>query len=227
MSVAVGDGNNTIVGSNGNDLIVTDDSFANGTGSNDLITLGGGKDTYWGGLAMVEATGDWYNDGQIDISKTGSLPPDYTNPYPQPYNGFQYEFIETGEVFPAGAANVTILGGTGDYLLALPNGNNFVEMGSGNSWVDAGMGNNTIIAGSGSDTILGGGGTTYIYGGSGADSIWGGDGSNTIIGGSGNSTITSASWPDENDPLESFQQNYVTGGSGNDVIYGSAGNDTL
>jgi len=225
--LAVGDGDNTIVGSNGNDLITTDDSFQNGMGGNDVVVLGAGNDTYFGGVPLNSATGDWsvtqISGGLVQFNNTSGGPVDYTNPYLQPYNGITLNGL------PVGAGNVTVYGGTGNYLLELPNGNNYVNVGSGNSSVYGGMGNDTVIAGSGIDFIRGGGGTTYIAGGSGTSTLIGGDGSNTIIGGTGNSTIYSSSGPNglidfANDTLD---HNYVNGGSGNDLIYGSAGQDTL
>ena len=230
--IAVGDGNNTIIGSNGNDYITSDDPFHSG-GGNDVIVLGAGNDTYYGGTAVTSATGDW--TASIDSNNVlnttnvyGSLT-DYTNPYAQPYNGNSYVDASGNTTQPLGAANVTIFGGTGNYHLILGNGNNYVEMGSGNSSVSGGMGNDTILAGSGSDTIRGGGGTTYIVGGSGTEHIAGGVGNNTIIGGSGNATIYSSysASGSINFANANLTQNYVNGGSGNDLIYGSAGHDTL
>jgi Ca2+-binding RTX toxin-like protein len=231
--IAVGDGNNTIVGTNGNDFIASDDSFQNGTGGNDVIVLGAGNDTYFGGVNVTEATGDWtltLNSNNVFIPTNMSISPvDYTNPYAQPYNGNYFATSTGSEIAPDGAGNVTIYGGTGNYTLSLSNGNNYVDVGSGNSSVYGGMGNDTIIAGSGTDIIHGGGGTTYIEGGSGVSTLVGGDGDNTIIGGSGNATIYASSGPNAfiNFTNANLDNSYVDGGSGNDVIYGSAGNDTL
>jgi Ca2+-binding RTX toxin-like protein len=63
--IAVGRGDNTIVGGNGNDWITPFESFANGTGGKDAIVLGGGSGTYFGGFGLVQAAGDWYNNEQI------------------------------------------------------------------------------------------------------------------------------------------------------------------
>jgi Ca2+-binding RTX toxin-like protein len=230
--IAVGDGNNTIVGSNGNDLITTDDSFQNGTGGNDVIVLGAGNDTYLGGSNVTSATGNWtetLNSNGVFVSTNIAIDStDYSNPYLQPYNGNYFATTSGNVIAPFGAGNASIFGGTGNYDLLLGNGNNYVETGSGNTVVTGGMGNDTIIAGSGTDYIRGGGGTTYIEGGSGDATLTGGDGDNTIIGGSGNATIFSSGGPDRiffaNANLD---QNYVYGGSGNDLIWGSQGQDTL
>ena len=230
--IAAGHGNNTIIGSNGNDFITSDDSFPNGAGGNDLIVLGAGNDTYVGGIDITGATSNWsVTHGSTGTSvyyipsNISSSPVGYFNPYNEDYNGNE---TYTSPSQPLGGSNATIFGGTGNYFLLLGNGNNYVDVGSGNSTVGGGMGNDTIIAGSGTEVILGGGGTSYVAGGSGAESIFGGDGNNTIIGGSGNATIYSSTDGLAIDfPNDNLVQNYVTGGSGNDVIYGSAGSDTL
>jgi hypothetical protein len=189
--IAVGDGNNTIVGSNGNDFITSDDSFQNGTGGNDVIVLGAGNDTYLGGIPVLQATGNWsasVSGNQFIFNNIFISPVDYNNPDAQPYNG------NFSGGLPVGAGNATIFGGRGNDLLELANGNNYVEVGSGNSSVFGGMGNDTIIAGSGTDLIRGGGGT-------------------------GNATIFSSNGPNgtPNFANANLDQNYVTGGSGSAI----------
>jgi Ca2+-binding RTX toxin-like protein len=230
--IAVGSGNDTIVGSNGNDLITAGGSPQIGSGGNDVVVLGGGDDTFVGGYNIEQATGNWTwtSNGNNEFVDTNiyNNAIGYTNPYVQPYNGNEV-YYSSGPTVPVGAGNVSIFGSTGSDYIELPNGNNFVQLGSGDSSVFGGMGNESIFAGSGADFIRGGGGSTYIYGGSGSDSIYGGDGSNTIIGGSGNATIYSAEGPDGllTFANSNLNQNYVDGGSGNDAIYGSSGQDTL
>ncbi len=222
--IAVGDGNNTIVGGNGNDYI------AAGAG-HDVIVLGSGADTFLGGQNVTGASTNWNVsrvNGPLVLTGISGYPPTYSNPYPQPYNG--YGLTGSPGTPNAGVSNDTVYGGSGTDVIIVGNGDNLVVGGSGSETIIGGMGNDTLIAGSGAEFVRGGGGTTYIQGGAGSDTLDGGDGNNTILGGSGNTTIFSANGPNNLSygyTGANLEQNYVNGGSGNDVIYGSAGSDTL
>ena len=225
--ISVLDGDDTIVGGLGNDLINVGSGHA-------VVVLGPGEDTFLGGWDLTDASSGWSTQQEGDVLEVLNVvatPEPFVNPYPQPYNGGNM-VLDSGAKIPDGPSDETVFGGSGNDLIEVGNGNNYVEAGSGDTEVDGGMGNDTLIGGSGSDTLRGGGGNTYIEAGSGNQHIWGGDGNNTIIGGSGNSTISSAAidsllavngrWL--NDTLSS---NYVFTGTGNDVVVGSAGHDTL
>ncbi len=221
-------GDATIVGSLGNDLITA------GTGKA-VVVMGPGQDTFFGGWDITDLSGDHWgtvnkSDGTIEVDGVVAQAEPYSNPYAQPYNG---NFtIENGVPVPDSRSDDTVFGGTGNDIISLGNGSEYAEAGSGNTIIDGGMGDDTIIGGSGTDTLRGGGGNTYIEAGSGNQLIWGGDGNNTIIGGAGNSTIKSAAaslaietngrWAGDTSTT-----NYVFAGSGNSVIVGSAGSDTL
>jgi Ca2+-binding RTX toxin-like protein len=204
--IATLDGDSTIVGSLGNDLI-----FA-GAG-HDVIVLGPGNDTFLGGEEVTDGFANWSasgsgpNDATINYSGAHANDGVYTGSYAQPYNG---NIGVSGG--PVGAGNDTIYAGNGNDDLQLGNGNNFVQLGSGRDNVYGGMGNDTIIAGSGDDYIHGGGGTTYLQGGAGHDTLAGGDGNNVILGGSGDSTLIAAAGPTSSYAGASLEQNYVDGG---------------
>jgi Ca2+-binding RTX toxin-like protein len=235
--IGVGDGNNTIVGGNGNDFITA------GSGSN-LVVLGPGDDTFMGGTEVTPASdafnGNWSVDVSVDLPVLVGIAPSgfnqngasgYTYTGAATYNGILIgndPDLPLGGV-PLGLGDDTILTGSSSSDVILSNGDNDVELGSGVNTVIAGEGDNTITGGSSYDVIRGGGGNLFVNTGSGAALVQGGNGNNTILGGSGSDTIYSdlqaAGGP--SDSTSSSESNYVFGGSGNDVIWGSAANDTL
>ena len=223
--IAVLDGNDTIVSGKGDDLI-------NAGSGHSVVVLGPGQDTFLGGWDVTNALDSWHTEmdnGVLTVVDADAFVESYSNPYAQPYNG---NFTGDGGNLKASASNATVFGGSGNDLIYLGNGSNYVQAGSGNTTIFGGMGNDWLIAGSGNDFVRGGGGNTHIEGGSGSATLLGGDGNNTIIGGSGNATIHSAAIsPDiavngrwDNDTLSN---NYVFTGGGDDVVFGSAGHDTL
>ncbi|MBV8209158.1 MAG: DUF2974 domain-containing protein [Burkholderiaceae bacterium] len=214
--IGVGDGNNTIVGSNGNDAIFV------GQGSN-LIVLGPGTNTVIGGTETSSAQLNWsvgpLANGVLPIANIFNSNPGFATTVP-------YEGNSDTSGVAVGVGNDTIYAGAGSDLIELSNGNNYVQLGSGSSSVYGGMGQNTIFAGSGNSLVLGGGGSDYIDGQSGSHLLIGRGGNNTIIGGSGNDTIW-AGGDDTNWATSETGSNSVYGGSGNDQIAGAGGSDTL
>jgi Ca2+-binding RTX toxin-like protein len=230
--VAVGDGNNTIVGGTGNDIIFT------GTGSN-MIVCGPGAETVAGGVEVSSALLSWSTNNDwsgytglvlnpltlvFGVTKTSApftAPPNYHGNY--------------SDALPVGLGNDTIFGGTGNSVYWLSNGNNYLDAGGGNDNIFAGIGSNTIYGGNGNDTIWGGGGNNYINTEAGNDMVVAEGGNMTIIGGTGNCTIWSGDvtyvgngLPADNGlSSETTANNYIFGGAGNCMIYGSGGNDTL
>lgn len=233
--IGVGDGNNTIVGSNGNDGINV------GTGNN-IIVFGAGQDSFIGGVETSGADVDWatlpmtpttLNNGVaanvIQYLDAYYAPATYTAP-----TGYEGSWVDvSGVLIPVGTGNDTIYGGTGNSIFWLPNGNNFINAGGGNDTIQASTGNNTIEGGAGNDTISGGGGNDIINSGNGNDLIAGQGGNVTVYGGSGNDTILSgdASSALVNGlPTWATSQTgtgYLVAGSGNTQLYGAGGNDTL
>jgi Ca2+-binding RTX toxin-like protein len=216
--IAVGNGNNTIVGGLGNDFILT------GTGNN-FIVLGPGDDTLQGGSSVVsDPTADWSSQ----LSRIGE------NGYTQTFSGFVLAssggFTGTNGNYLGGTllgvGNDTIFGGSGNAVMWLSNGDNYVDAGTGNDVILAGAGHNTIFGGTGNDTIHGGAGDSYIDAESGNDLVLGVGGNDTIYGGSGNSTIYGG-LGGTNWATSSTGNSYIEAGTGDTKIYGGGGKDTL
>lgn len=226
----------TVVGGNGDDLII----------AGGLIVAGSGNDTIAAGAAFSYVSDDWTysGTGPIDgvkwnasfannqlsigggsvflgtLSADGQVEP----PATPPPAGYEGNLDDSGGMFDA--ASDTIFGGAGRDVILLSNGNDEVHLGVGDSTVLGGMGDSTIFGGAGNDSIVGGGGSEYITSGDGNDWIVGRGGNNTIFGGSGSDTIF-AGGSDSNWATEETGNNYVQAGSGNALIDGSGGNDTL
>jgi Ca2+-binding RTX toxin-like protein len=244
-ALIAGYGDSTIVGGTGNDLIAL--------GGNDLVVAGPGNDTIYGGVAGSGILPDWsIQNNQIDgvLTRGGiyyHVGLDSTTSNVVADASYEGNLDVSHDVndpnahdAPVGGGNDTIFGGTGNHLIMLSNGDNYVDLGSGNSTVWGGMGQNTIFGGTGNVFIFGGGGDTYIDAESGNDTIIGGAGNNTIFGGSGKSVIfankpgsgwgktwVSAGVPGSDWATLNQGDNYVEAGSGDTIIYGSGGNDTL
>ncbi|MFZ6654757.1 hypothetical protein [Undibacterium sp. TJN19] len=222
--IAVGDGNNTIVGGNG------DDDISVGTGNN-VIVCGPGSVTVSGGTETTTLAANWTSTmvghNIVNTNVSGQVSPPFNAP-----DGYQGSTLveDTGSgqiIVPVGLGNDTIFGGTGNSYYLLSNGNNYLDAGGGNDQIQAGIGNNTIYGGKGNDTIFGGGGNNYIDCETGTDFVVLQGGNSTVLGGTGDDTIYSgdsnAAWATS----QTKNNNYIFAGSGNTQIYGAGGNDTL
>jgi Ca2+-binding RTX toxin-like protein len=210
----------TIVGGNGDDLIIS--------ASNGVIVAGSGDDTIVGGASLNWTSGiqgvTWSASVTGNQLTLGGGVTFQTSASSYSYPNYEGNFDSSG--YALGTADETIFGGAGNDVVLLSNGNNVVALGSGDSTIFGGMGSNTISGGTGSDSIVGGGGSDYIEAGNGDDFVAGFGGDNTIIGGSGTDTIFAGSY-DSYWATEETGSNYVQAGSGNSAIYGSGGADTL
>lgn len=138
-------GNDHIVGTNGNDLIVTfegNDTVDGGNG-NDCIVSGNGNNNLSGG-----------NGADIIISGDGNNTVDGGN---------------ENDVITLGNGNNTIAGGNGDDKITLGLGNNTIDAGNGDDQVNTGNGINKILGGNGNDTLITQGTLSNIDGGNGKD----------------------------------------------------------
>jgi Ca2+-binding RTX toxin-like protein len=227
--IGAGDGDNTIVGGAGNDLIMV------GDGNNFIVA--GANDTVWGGEAADGASLNWSASIVGGISVAVDNFGIYTNNDsgtaeggipPAGYEGFVD--YASGRALAVGTGNDTIFGGSGNGVFALSNGNNYVSTGLGSDLVFGGMGSSTIIGGTGNISVLGGGGSEYMEAGSGDSLLVGRGGNNTLIGGSGSDTLIAGNIADPGtDDWRTSEtgNNYVQGGSGDDFILGAGGQDTL
>jgi Ca2+-binding RTX toxin-like protein/GH24 family phage-related lysozyme (muramidase) len=225
--------NATIVGGEGNDLILDD--------SRGVVVAGSGDDTIVGGAGIEATTANWFpgpttldystyagvswsatvTNNQLDVSG-GSLV--FVGNGAVPGAGYEGNTGSDGTVL--GSVSETIFGGAGDSVFLLSNGNNEVTLGKGDSTVYGGMGNNTIFGGEGSNLIEGGGGSDYIAAGMGNDVLYGRGGNNTLIGGAGSDTLVAGNAGSDFATSETGS-NYVHAGSGNTLIFGAGGSDTL
>ncbi|MEO9649928.1 MAG: calcium-binding protein [Roseobacter sp.] len=231
-NVTTGIGNDTIVGTNGANLINTgdgDDEVDAGRG-NDTINAGAGND-----LIIQSSGADVINAGSGNDTVTSS--------------GSDTVFGGSGNdsIFAGIGALENLFGGSGNdtlnttlfnlaYEINLATGfTNFagefflefenVVSGGGSdellgtavaNRMDGGAGNDRILGFAGNDTLIGGLGIDTLNGGDGNDSILAGDGNDSVFAEAGNDTLDGGAG---NDLLE--------GKIGNDVIIGGTGDDTL
>ncbi|WP_330273606.1 hypothetical protein OG205_43680 [Lentzea sp. NBC_00516] len=229
------DGNNSIIGTAGNDVIFAGggNDVVVGLGGNDTVCLGAGDDRFEGGAGNDTMVSDAAADG-ADMF-IGS--PD------NPFNGVD-TVLYSGRTTPvtvtldgnandgaAGerdniASDVTrVVGGSGNDVIDL-------SAGPGQTSVDGGPGNDTLTAGSfleggagddtlrlvtnGSGALVGGDGNDRLFGGPFSDSVHGGNGRDRLSGGSGDDTLFGGDGDD-----------LITGEDGRDLLFGEAGNDEL
>lgn len=187
-----GDGNDTLNGNGGNNQLY-------GGNGNDQINSGSGNDLIDGGSGN-----DTINAGAGDNTIFSGAGNDTVN------TGSGNDQINVGEGtnrVNAGGGNNTITAGAG---------NDTITTGSGNDVINAGAGNNTIYALRGMNTIRTAEGDDVIYGGSQADTIESGAGKDLIYANGGNNIILAGAGAD-----------IIYSGAGNDRIDGGAGNDTI
>ena len=204
-------GNDTIVASSGDSLIIGGDG-------NDTITGGVGKNTIYGGLGnnvLSAGGGDStvYGDNAgltFSLSSSGVLTTTVTAPSGSVSN--DRNIIRGGsghDSLYGGAGSDTIIGGSGTRLIVGGGGQTYIQGGSGTGV--------TINGGNGGDVIIGSdGGGDIIHGGAGADRIELRGSNNFVNGGAGDDVIVGGAG---NDTLE--------GGAGNDLLTSAAASDTL
>ena len=211
-----GDGNDTLTGGSGNDLLfgqAGNDTLL-GKGGNDLLFGGAGNDTLTGGDGDDQMFGEAGNDRMI------------WNP------GDDTDLIEGGD----GTDTAEVNGGNGAETFTITaNGTRvrfdrvnpapfFLDIGTTeNLVVNANGGDDIITAGNGLATLIqltidGGAGNDTITGGDGNDTLLGGDGNDIVIGGRGNDTALLGAGDD------TFVWNP---GDGSDTVEGQDGTDTL
>ncbi|GEP57979.1 beta strand repeat-containing protein [Reyranella soli] len=211
-----GNGNDTIVGGSGGDLLfgqAGNDTLL-GKGGNDFLFGGAGNDTLTGGDGDDQVFGEGGNDRMI------WNPGDDTDLF-EGGDGTDTAEVNGGngaEVFTATAngtrvrfdrlnpAPFSLDIGTTEKLVVNMNGGDDMFSATGNLaalinvTVDGGTGNDTILGSNGADTLIGGDGNDFIDGQQGNDLAllgagddvfqWDpGDGSDTVEGGDGNDTM--------------------------------------
>ncbi|MCA9139007.1 MAG: right-handed parallel beta-helix repeat-containing protein, partial [Planctomycetales bacterium] len=239
-----GDGNDSLVGGTGNDVINGEDghdaifggegadSIDGGTGNDeveggagpDTILAGDGNDRVFGGLGSDSISG---GAGSDDL-----------------HGGDDDDVISGGDdddrIFGE-AGNDQLLGDDGNDTIDGGFGVDVIEGGAGNDRLLAGFGVGNIIRGDGGDDVITGsdeGSDTdpdftdviffgdYIDGGSGADTIDALGGADYVLGGEGNDTINAGQGADF--VQGGFGDDFIdVGGGTHDVAHGDGGNDVL
>ncbi len=251
-NVTTGNGNNTVTGTGGANIINTGtgDDTVNGGNGRDVVNLGAGNDTY-SDTAQNDANGrDIVNGGAGNDTINGGGGNDTLNGG----DGNDLIFGANGfDIINGGNGFDTIFGGNGNDTVNGGNGRDVTDLGDGDDTytdtaqndafgrdiVNGGNGNDTINGGGANDTLSGDNGNDTIFGGNGFDTINGGDGFDELNGGNGNDTVNGgngrdvANLGDGDDTYSDTAQNdangrdIVNGGNGNDNINGGGGNDTL
>ncbi len=212
-------GNDTIVGTNGDDVINggLGDDAVNGQAGNDSISGAQGEDVLSGGLGN-----DSIDGGNGADFLTGQAGDDSIN------GGDGNDTLRGFE------GNDTLIGVTGDDLLNGMDGNDSISGGVGQDQITGGSGDDTLDGGRNNDTINGNAGNDLIHGDHGNDYISAGTESDTVSGGDGDDTIIATDGGDllgggdGNDQINAGAgDDTLTGGDGNDTLLGGAGNDIL
>ncbi|NNE11440.1 MAG: hypothetical protein HKN41_04260 [Ilumatobacter sp.] len=153
------DGDDELVGTNGNDLIVglEGDDEIDGRGGDDVIIGCNGEDDIDGGSGDDFIFGD--NPIFGDLEAPGG-----------------------DDEIHAGSGNDTVFGGPGDDDIEGGNGDDELFGQPGNDDIEAGRGNDFVVGGFGDDDIDGGNGNDELFGGFDSDEIDGGNGDDYVNG---------------------------------------------
>jgi len=223
-SLRTGDGNDTVDGLAGDDLIdggyLGNDFLSGGPGDDVLLGLAGndilwgdlrgdpfagGADTILGGDGDDLIFGGGGDDGNADLSIR-----------------MLHDVVHQDRAGLMGeGGNDSIRGDAGADILSGGEGNDFLDGGEGNDWVEGGPGRDTLHGGGGTDTLDGGEGddiltllgflssSNVVLGGLGADQITSGGVGDTLDGGEGDDVLNA-------DGADSVAR----GGAGDDVLQG-------
>ncbi|MFB2980374.1 calcium-binding protein [Microseira sp. BLCC-F43] len=144
-------GNNTLNGSNSDDIINSGsgNDIINGFDGNDILNSGSGNDTVNGG-----AGNDIVNSGTGNDTVNGGAGNDILN---------------------GGSGNDVVEGGAGNDILNGGSGNDFLSGGSDFDIVNGGSGNDNLDGGDGDDFLTGGSGSDLVGGAAGNDIVVGAD----------------------------------------------------
>lgn len=205
-----GDGNDTLSGLGGNDLLfggdgndsligASGDELLDGGDGNDTISGGDGADSIIAGdgddVLAGDAGSDTIDAGQGQDTIDGGA---------------------DGDSVLGGAGHDSILGGDGDDTLLGGSEHDTILGGAGNDSVNGQSGRDVIVGEDGNDTLIGGSGNDSVSGDMGNDTINGNRGNDTLVGNDGNDNVLGGSGRD-----------LIEGRSGNDVLNGQGGNDSL
>ena len=189
-NVNMGDGNDTVTGTSGANIISAaggNDTVNDGAGS-DTISGGDGDDTFIAGDSSF--LGDSW-DGGTGTDRLSYQSFNWGAPFPTvnfdldadtaEYSGF-IESIVSIENFTGSNGNEFIYGASGENNdLDGLGGDDYIDGRSGDDNIDGGAGTDTLKGGDGADTLVGGDGNDTLSGGAGIDSLTGGLGDDTLV----------------------------------------------
>ena len=246
-------GPQSVVGSNGNDLLSGSgfaDDLSGGAGNDrlagqngdDHLEGGSGGDNLDGGIGSDTASYEG-SDARVEINLISDTA---TGGHA---TGDELDSIENliGSGFNdrlVGASGVNhFMGGDGNDNMNTSGGNDEIHGGNGNDLIGGGTGLDMLFGGADNDTIRGNGGADTIEGGIGEDDIFGGinddvisagDQNDEVLGQGGNDDINGDDGADVlrggagNDTIRGGTGNdQIFGNGNNDMLFGDAGNDTL
>lgn len=225
-----GSGVNTILMTEGNDVLALDDT-----------TSASGSD------AAGASTSARVQDISVIHAGAGD---DVIN-----FSTQKYSYADT--VVYGGTGNDKIWMSSGDDQIFGGEGNDEIYSGAGNDDLVGGAGDDVIYGGADNDSLEGSAGTNQLYGEAGDDTFIAGSGSDTIVGGDGNDTVSYINSDSAisinlatnvisggdaaNDTIASIENaigsayndsltgtstsNQLAGGAGDDAIFGGAGSD--
>ncbi len=209
ISMAGGDGADTLIGGLGNDTFVGgagNDSLQAG-GGNDLATGGDGNDCLFGGSGLDSLAGEAGNDnvdggGYSGDTVSGGLGDDTIN------GGAGIDAIKETIAGSYTLTNASAIGQGSDTIIGIEQAQLYGD--AGHDRIDvSGFGFFTSLFGNGgNDTLLGSDSGSYLFGGAGADSLVGGSGNDRLLGQGGSGDT-------------------LRGGLGNDTLDGGTGTDIL
>jgi Bacterial Ig domain/RTX calcium-binding nonapeptide repeat (4 copies) len=163
VTLTVAPDSNTIIGTDGNDILENSNKIFYGLEGNDSISNLAGSSQQYGGSGNDVLSGSF----DTDLLSGG--------------DGNDFLFANGGNDF--------ISGGDGNDYIFGESGSTIIDAGNGDDLVIGGIGPDTINGGNGKDVIVGNGGDDWIVGGAGNDVIYLGIGDNRIDGGLGDDTI--------------------------------------
>lgn len=200
-NVETGDGDDHVTGNTAANVIklgAGDDTAYGGAGF-DEIEGGSGADQIWGGDQADTLIGQDGADSLYGEAGADRLAGDAGN-----------DMLDGGDGDDAvwgGDDDDTLLGGAGNDRLYGGAGNDDLSGGAGDDLLDGGSFEDVLRGGDGMDTLLGGAGFDLLEGGSGDDDLDGGGQADNLYGDAGNDLLK--------------------GGQGFDRLFGGLGDDTL
>ena len=170
-----------------------------GSGAVEVVCLGPGPDTFFGGRGADRAFGQ---------------------------GGSDRLFGEEGSDFLHGGAGKDHLdGGLGDDTIRGGHQQDSLQGGRGDDDLDGGPGNDTQLGDRGDDIVRGAEGADDLRGGPGEDTVFGSEGNDAVRGGKGDDDL----WGNEGDDLikGGTGNDIINGDEGNDTSFGGSGYDRI